>query len=87
LLQVDAAAVTTGRMARFPGATVTTERRGPNGGDGRADGAVPGCGGDDYGDGGGRGGGMVRGTTVKAKEERDDDGGGGAGWLGSRVWR
>jgi hypothetical protein len=85
LLQVDATVVTTGRMVRFLGATVTTERRGPNGGDDRADGAVLGCGGDDDGDGGGRGGGMVPGTTVKAKEERDDDGGGGVGWLSSRV--
>jgi hypothetical protein len=75
-LQVDAVAVMTGRMTRFPGMVVMAERRGPGGGNGRVDSAVP-----------EHGGGVVPGATVKAEEEQDgdDDGGGGAGQLGSRA--
>jgi hypothetical protein len=77
-----------GRMAWFQGAVVTAGRRGPDGGDSRADGAVPERGSDGDGGGGGRGGGgVVSGATVKVEEERDGDGGeggGGAGWLKSR---
>jgi hypothetical protein len=88
LLQLDAAAVTTGRTARFPGTAVTVRRHGPNDGDGQVDGTVPGCGGDGDSGGGGRGGGsVVLGVVVKVKEERDGDGGGGAGRLSSRARR
>jgi hypothetical protein len=68
------------RTAQFPGAVVTTRRCGPGDGDGRADDAVPGCGGD--GGGGGRGGsGVVLGAAVKAEEW---DGNGGEGRAGRR---
>jgi hypothetical protein len=74
------------RVAQFPGVAATVRWRGPGGGDGRADGAVPGRGGDGDEGGGSRGGGsMILGTEMKAEEEeRDGDGGegGGAGLLG-----
>jgi hypothetical protein len=80
LLHVDATVVTARRTARFLGAAVTTRRRGPGDGDGRADDAVPGCGGDGGGDGRG-GNGVVPGIAVKAEEW---DGNGGEGRAGRR---
>jgi hypothetical protein len=65
---VDAAAVTIGWTSRFLGATVMAGRHGPNGDDGRVDGAVLERDGDNG--GGGRGGGrMVPGAAMKAEEE------------------
>jgi hypothetical protein len=63
---MNVAAVTAGRTAWFPRVAMTARWRGPSGGDGRADGVVPGRGGD-----GGGGGGVVLGAVVKAEEERD----------------
>jgi hypothetical protein len=83
--------VTAERIARFPGAVVMTEWRGPDDGDDRAYDAVPGCGGDGDGSGADQGGGdIVSGAVVKLEEERDGDGGEGgegAGRIGSRVQR
>jgi hypothetical protein len=86
---MDAAVVTTERMARFTNTTVTTERRGPSGGDGPVNGAVPRRSGDGDSGGGGQGGSdVVPGMEMNAEEQRDSvgsEGGGGVGRLVSRA--
>jgi hypothetical protein len=65
--------------SKFPGVAVTTERRGPDDGDGGADGVVTGRGGDDRADsavpkrgGDGGGGGQSGGGVVPTMEEEWD---------------
>jgi hypothetical protein len=81
--------VTARRTVSFLGAVVTAGRRGPGGGDSRADGTVPRRDGDDDDGGGGQGGGgIVPDAAVKAEEERDGDdneGRGGEGRLSSQA--
>jgi hypothetical protein len=43
---MDSVAVTVRQMSRFPGMPMMARRCGPDDGEGRANGSVPGCGGD-----------------------------------------